>query len=164
MFLQVLSNALFNNCCLLLQVVQSPNFQCLRQFEKDNCVSFRSWKSKYFHDLTILLPSQKSAIIYAFVSYFHIAGFFLIYQNTMLKIKCKLTVSGTCQRDIKVSSGCKQKDNEKNGRLSVGMGLRGGTSDASVVVWLSMTSSVIIRMRQVSRMLISFTVSLIQDV
>lgn len=41
--------------------------------------------------------------------HFHTAFFFLIYQNTVLKIKCKLTFSGTCQRDRKVSSDVNRK-------------------------------------------------------
>lgn len=49
----------------------------------------------------------------------------------------------------------------KNGEPECGDGPQMKNFDASVVVWFSRTTSIIIRMRKVSRMLITFTVSLI---
>lgn len=52
----------------------------------------------------------------------------------------------------------------KNGEPECGDGAQRKDSHASVVVWFSTTSSVIIRMKKGCRMFISFTVSLIQAV
>lgn len=100
-------------CCCRLHILQT--FSALGNLEKITVCHSDSGSLNI--SMTLLsycrLRNQQSFMLLCLI---FIAQFFfisLICQNTVLKIKCKMTVNGTCQRDIKLSSGCKQKDNEK---------------------------------------------------